>query len=173
MTLVIDLGLERFATDRAHREVAQAVLGAMVDGRLTTLVREILGSIDDVRSERPLEVLEAVRAPRTEPIVRLAAPEVAAEVLNDVRALYRELTHVAFAWDELETLRIEDLDELLVLDGPAGSRRKIELPLLGARALANFLDFDRRWPRRNDERLWAARRLRAIAERHRLILAAG
>ncbi|MBN8610418.1 MAG: hypothetical protein J0L92_07540 [Deltaproteobacteria bacterium] len=171
---MIDLGLERFATDRAHREVAQAVLGAMVDGRLTTLVREILGSIDDVRSERPLEVLEAVRAPRTEPIVRLAAPEVATEVLKDVRALYRELTHVAFAWDELETLRIADLDELfLVLDGPAGSRRKIELPLLGARAVANFLDFDQRWPRRNDERLWAARRLRAIAERHRLILAAG
>jgi hypothetical protein len=127
-----------------------------------------------VRSGRPLDVLEAVRAPRTEPIVRLAVPEVAAEVLNDVRALHRELTHVALAWDELETLGIHEQDELFFsLDGPAGARRKVELPILGARAVASFEDFDRRWPHRNDERLWAVRRLRALAERHRLILAAG
>jgi hypothetical protein len=169
MTLVVDLGLERFYYNDA--DARQAAVASLVENGYTTLAHEIVsGPRDDPHSAK---VLAAYRR-ADEVVVRrwLDASERKPILADLVKVCEKHGSYASFSWAELEEIGAYDVQPLaLVLDGPRGPPRDgIALP--GVSACLRAVSLERslvNWSARHPQAR-AAAALHKLARKHRLVI---
>jgi hypothetical protein len=169
MTLVVDLGLERFYYGDPELRLAGAA--SLVENGYTTLVHEIVsGSREDLQSAK---VLVAYR--RADEVVARRWLEAAERrpILADVAKVYaRHGSYASFSWDQLEQLGAYDVQPLaLVLDGPERPPQEgVTLPGVSTRLRAVSLERSlANWGARHPQAR-AAAALHKLAQKHRLVV---
>lgn len=169
MTLVVDLGLERFFYD--NPDSLPIAVASLVEQGYTTLVREIVAPSEDAALAQA-RVLEVRRHEGAVQSRWLDAPE-AKSILSDVRKAYaKHDTYASFSWSELDTLPAYNVQPLaLTLDGaekppPEG----ILLPGVEGRVrVVDLARSIRNWASRNAQAR-VATALHKLAQKHRLIV---
>lgn len=162
MTLVVDLGLERY--NLQPRDLTAALTSLVKDGH-TTLVREVLDLTPDGG-----RVFEA-RRDGDEVTARWLEPAEAAPILDAVRQTYaKHSTYASFSWDELERIGAYDIQSLaLTLDGAVKPR---SITLRGDSDAVRVADLERsaaNWSARTQQARIAAA-FHVLARKHRLIV---
>lgn len=173
MSLVVSLGLGRLSREQGHRVVAEAVLRALVAEGLTTRVREILASRDELLAEAPVEILEAVRS-GNDVIVRALDAIDATSLLADVRTLHHRAAPASFSWAQLEARGAFAIPTLAVaLDGAQRAKvrnARVELPFLGAVGVGDLRESSAMNWRGTRGQTGQAQRTHTVAWQHRLIV---
>ncbi|HEU0029136.1 MAG TPA: hypothetical protein VFQ53_00795 [Kofleriaceae bacterium] len=152
MSLVIDLGLERYEPLQAVR-----ILEALVRGKQTTCVRDVFGS----------RVLE-VSATAGNPASRWLPDKLARPILRDLKQLAdRGRSYATFSWDETEAYGIEVQELAVVRDGDG----RFDIIEVDGRMI-RVLDLDKsaRSFRGTRGNVGTAAKLHAVAKQHRLIV---
>jgi hypothetical protein len=169
MTLIVDLGLERFYY--GDPDARQAAVASLVENGYTTLVHEIVSDPrDDPQSAK---VLVAYRRADEVVVRRWLDASERKPIVTDLAKVYKKHgSDASFSWAELEEIGAYDVQPLaLVLDGPQKPPRDgIVLPGVSAclraasleRSLAN-------WSARHPQAR-AATALHKLAQKHRLVI---
>ncbi|MBL8684997.1 MAG: hypothetical protein JNK05_37825 [Myxococcales bacterium] len=160
MTMVIDLGLERYFYGAAD-DARVAAVRAFVEQRVTTRVREVIGS-----EKTGVRVYEAARS-GDDVVGRWLEESDAAPIAKDVEALYaKHGSYASFSWSEVDSLFFQSPELSIVCDDEGtevalpGDERKIRV--------ADLSEFG--FSSRRHAGLAATRAMLALAKKHRLIV---
>jgi hypothetical protein len=157
MSLVVDLGLERFCHGEPDRRVA--IVEALVKNGTSKLLREVVAEDRGYTRARILEV--------TPTATTWLGDKVAAPIRADLAKALSKSSYDSYSWDELEEMGARDIQELaLPFDGPRN--RLLDRIEIDADTSVRVIDLDRserNWPKRS-----LAYKLHVLAKKHRLIV---
>jgi hypothetical protein len=168
MTLVVNLGLERFFY--GEPDALPLAVASLVEAGYTTLVREIIFA--QGRSLEGAKILEVSRQDG-EARSRFLSEDEAKPILADIKKVFdKHDTYASFSWDQLDRMPAYDIQPLaLTLDGPEKPPDgRIKLPgVSDSMRVRDLTSSIKNWSARHPQAR-AATALHKLAQKHRLIV---